>query len=307
VRNISRLLLILSFVWAITLLALGGWWLYLLYSFGAQLDQLKLALGDGYIGINQGPNLGKLILWEGTTFLLILSLLSASMLFLYLKDQKKTKSLQDFFASLTHELKTPLASMRLQAEVIEGLAVQGPSRIQELSARMVEDVVKLETQMDKILQLSRLERGGRMNLTQVDLNSFTKSIAKQFAGNLSLSLQAQAELPEILADEFALTLIFKNLFENTKNHVDENQQIQISLAHNSPWVALTYCDHGKFEGQKDRLGTMFYKHASTKGTGIGLYLIKKSLEAMGGSFKITSENPFTLELNFLVHEEGQHE
>lgn len=304
-KNSGRLLLILSFIWAITLLALGGWWLYLLMSFGERLDELKAALGDQYIALSkEGPNVEKLVLWEGSAFLVILGLLSFTMLFLYLKDQQKTKSLQDFFASLTHELKTPLASIRLQAEVIEGQALESTPRVKELTNRMVEDISNLETQMDKILQLSRLERGGRMSPTTINLEPFLKELLRHHQGQLRISLDAPKDLCPVLADHFALSLVLKNLIENTKNHVGPQSQVQLIFEDEGQWVSLLYRDEGNFKGDQSRLGEMFYKYASTQGTGIGLYLVKKSLKAMGGDLMILSANPFALKLRFLKDQEG---
>jgi len=95
-----------------------------------------------------------------------------SSLFIF-KRPKKTKDLQVFFASLTHELKTPLASIKLQSEVIEeSLNSNLDPLVHKLLRRLVQDTNKLETQMDKILQLSRIERGGELNLNSIELVSF---------------------------------------------------------------------------------------------------------------------------------------
>ena len=154
----SRLLFLLSLVWAGVLLLLGGWWIYLIFNFEnilVQIDRVRIT---------------KMIVWEGGSFIVLLLSLSISLLILYVKDQRKTKSLQAFFASLTHELKTPLASIRLQGEVInEILASKNDNSLNKLSARLLEDTGKLESQMDKILQLSRIERGGELSLTSLKI------------------------------------------------------------------------------------------------------------------------------------------
>jgi signal transduction histidine kinase len=292
-KGSSRWLLILSFVWAITLLVLGGWWLYLLISFGEKLEELKAALGEDYDGIiKEGPNLANLVKWEGGTFLVLLSLLSFTMLFLYLKDQKKTKALQDFFAALTHELKTPLASIRLQAEVIGEMTAPLVPKARDLTMRMVEDVTTLETQMDKLLQLSRLERGGSFNLTTVDFIPYLENFFQTHGRGLKFkSLQQQNDVV-VLADEFALSLILKNLVENTHSHVGEEASVDLNISLDGDFVVLNYSDKGQFTGDPERLSEMFYKHASSQGTGIGLYLVKKSLEAMDGQLQLKTNPHF---------------
>lgn len=292
-KDRSKLILRLSFLWAATLLLLGGWWLYLLLGLGKKLEELGPL--DSSI-----PNLANLVKWEGTTFIVLLVLLSTSMLFLYFKDQKKTKSLQDFFASLTHELKTPLASIRLQAEVITELIEKKyqDTSLQNLTERLLEDTSKLETQMDKILQLSRLERGGGMNLTAVELENFLLKMKKAWGRDLPLDLPKNINDLVVHADEFALELIFKNLFENTRNHAGSSQKITLIVDPRKQDVLISYRDGGLFDGDASRLSELFYKHNSSKGSGIGLYLIKKSLKQMNGDLDIetTPELVFHLRL-----------
>jgi signal transduction histidine kinase len=287
----SKLLFSLSLLWAMVLLLIGAWWIYLIFNFESILmhtDRVRVT---------------KMIVWEGGSFLVLLLLLSISLLLLYLKDLKKTKSLQAFFASLTHELKTPLASIRLQGEVInEILTAKNDTTLNKLSARLIEDTGKLETQMDKILQLSRLERGGELNLTSLRLIPFIKSLAKKWANGLNIEIDSLDTEVSIVADEFALELIFKNLFENTRNHT--KSPIVKILAHQTEnSVILTYQDEGVFSGEKNKLGTLFYKHNSSKGSGIGLYLTSGLLEKMHGKLEITTAPKLIFTLTFKKSEE----
>lgn len=228
-----------------------------------------------------------MITWEGGSFLVLLMLLSISLLILYLKDQRKTKSLQEFFASLTHELKTPLASIRLQGEVInEILESKNDPTLDKLIGRLIDDTAKLETQMDKILQLSRIERGGDLNLTTLPLVPFIKRLSKTWVPEHEVVITAPETGANIEADEFALELIMKNLLENTRIHTS-SKKINIAVSADSDRIKLTYEDHGEFSGDVEKLGTLFYKHNSRKGSGIGLYLSQKLLDKMNGNLIIT--------------------
>lgn len=282
----SRLLFLLSLVWAGVLLLLGGWWIYLIFNFEnilVQIDRVRIT---------------KMIVWEGGSFIVLLLSLSISLLILYVKDQRKTKSLQAFFASLTHELKTPLASIRLQGEVInEILASKNDSSLNKLSARLLEDTGKLESQMDKILQLSRIERGGELSLTSLKIIPFIKNLAKKWASGLSIEIEAEDLETTIIADEFALELMIKNLFENTRLHT-KSQNVKIKISKTPETVVLTYQDQGEFTGDKNKLGTLFYKHNSGKGSGIGLYLTNKLLTKMHGKFEILGHKHLIFSLTF---------
>ncbi len=281
-KNSSKLLFMLSLLWATVLLLIGGWWVYLMYNFESILATLSR------------ERMARMILWEGGSFIILLLLISFTLLILFLKDQQKSKSLQIFFASLTHELKTPLASMRLQGEVISELLNQREShkneaQLHKLLGRLIEDTNKLETQMDKILQLSRMERGGELNLTSVKLIPFIKRLSKDWLPKHHVEILCENNDVTIHADEFALQLIVKNLMENTLNHTASmNVTIKITELHDT--VVVHYNDGGEFHGDAKKLGSLFYKHNSSKGSGIGLYLSQQLMSKMHGKLTLNVLN-----------------
>ncbi|TNE94951.1 MAG: HAMP domain-containing histidine kinase [Deltaproteobacteria bacterium] len=267
----------LSVLWAVLIFALGAWWLYLILKFSSE-------------GLGNLPGQKKvlnMIAWEGGTFMVLLILLSTTLISYFMKDMKKTKALQAFFAGLTHELKTPLASMRLQAEVLKDVIEKekpDPDRVRKLSGRMIEDAMNLETQMDKILQLSRLERGGTLNITTVNLTKLVKKLTEKFGEGLELILENFDKDLKIEADEFAIELIMKNLFENTRIH-SKNKQVRMSISEGES-ILLRYDDvSAGFEGDFNRLTELFYKHNSARGSGIGLYLINQLMILMNGRLR----------------------
>ena len=81
--------------------------------------------------------------------------------------------MQAFFASVTHELRTPLTSMRLQAEAI----AEGEQRA-ELARRLLEDSHRLESQIDKTLELARIEGGGPLREQSIPLQAWVVALAR---------------------------------------------------------------------------------------------------------------------------------
>ncbi len=298
----SKLLFTLSLLWTGVLLLIGGWWVFFMINF------------EEFLVNTQRERITKMLAWEGGSFIILLLLISVSILILYLKDKRKTHSLQAFFASLTHELKTPLASIRLQGEVInEILESKKDPTLDKLIGRLIDDTAKLETQMDKILQLSRIERGGELNLTPITLLPLIKKLIKTWLPDVEVELTSQNgiqngildEKLKIEADEFALELILKNLMENTRLHT-QSQKIKMMISSDKNYVYLNYMDQGEFSGKIERLGSLFYKHNSSKGSGIGLYLSQKLLEKMGGYFLITKKDKgLSFNLTFKKSEESR--
>jgi len=285
-KRLSKIFLAISIISFVGVLALGGWWLYLVVKLSTTPE---VVLTTDFI---------KLAKWEGGTFLILLTSLTISFYYLYYKDLRKTKSLQDFFSGLTHELKTPLASIRLQGEVLQEKLNLDEAQA-KLFERLIDDTQNLEIQMDKIIQLSRVERDRSLNLQSKSIKDELKRIVSQFSGDLSIELNNLQDL-KVLIDPFALELIFKNLFENTKHH-SNNDEVAIALESSDDYIKIIYNDGGQFSGDIKKLGKLFYTHHQTRGSGIGLYLSNKLTKMMNGDFRIeTSPNFFitiTLPLN----------
>lgn len=291
-QHSSKLIFALAILWSVVILLLGAWWVYIMINF------------EYFLSVTDKSKISKMLTWEGGSFLILLILLSLSLMYLFVVDQKKTKSLQDFFAGLTHELKTPLASIRLQGEVIhEILEQRNDPKLDKLIGRLINDTTKLETQMDKLLQLSRIERGGQLNLASVSLIGIINKMSKLTLTDQALLIHLKNEKVRILADEFALELIIKNLFENTKNH-SKSKKIDITINEYDRHVEVIYQDHGEFNGELKKLGSLFYKHNSAKGSGIGLYLSKKLMALMNGDMKITNHQGLNFHLTFEKSEES---
>ena len=294
-KKSNKNLIILFSLLAFALLGIGTWWLYLLIN-------LKSNVGNMPNGISyyDHQKFINMVAWEGATFLLLISLITAIIFAYYLKDQKKTRNMQAFFSSLTHELKTPLASIRLQADVINSLLEDSQNRrLQNLSDRMIEDTKNLETQMDKILQLSRMEQGGSLNPRPLNIYNFIRETLEKWSlGEQDFQISSKDKDLNIMADPFALELILRNLLENSKNHSPQ-EMIQITIFQkNHHEVVLQYTDNGIFKGDTKKLGTLFYKHNSPKGSGIGLYLIKKLIKKMEGKLLFTISPTLSFELIF---------
>ena len=295
---------LLTLLWVVLLLSLGTWWLILVFRLHRNLSSLHLPeLGSQERFLN-------MMRWEGSFFFLMLILAGASLFYMYFRDMKKSKAMQAFFASLSHELKTPLASMRLQAEVIKDLIEDeshSHDQLASLTGRLIQDTDKLESELEKSLQLSRIEQDGSLSLSPVSLDRFLRH-HQQKLKPLHLQIDLGSGASEVMADELALNAIFRNLFENTLRHNSSTQNITISSRRNGSYVEVVYDDNGpSFAGDPRKLGNLFYKYNSTKGSGLGLYLIKNLMLKMNGGMLSKNAERLTFHLNFQAPPERAHE
>lgn len=287
--NSKKWLLSLTILWVFTILCIGSWWLFLV---------IKLSTHLKVANVNTGVDYMRMAKWEGGFFIVLLITISFSLIYLYLQELKLTSNLKAFYASLTHELKTPLASMRLQAEVINDLVEQKQTAdLTSFSMRLIEDSKRLELEMDKILHLSRVEQGGVLTLQNIHVERFLTNLIQKHYPSVKIELINFSDDLVIQADEFCLSLIFRNLVDNSLKHVKNLGTIQIGVEEKLQKPFLYYQDGGQFTGNINKIGTLFYKHNSPKGSGIGLYLISKLMKQMSGNLNI-AHSPLRFELEF---------
>lgn len=284
----------LTLVWVLLLLGLGSWWLYLVFSLHSTLSSLNLPeLGNQSRFLN-------MIRWEGIFFFVLLFLIGGSLFGMYFRDMRKSRAMQAFFSSLSHELKTPLASMRLQAEVIKDLISDedhSHEQLVSLTSRLIEDTNALESELDKSLQLSRIEQDAPLSLMPVSLERFLRKHQQKLPVKLELKFNEGTD--EVLADELALSMVFRNLFENTLRHNRQSSRILVEARRSGEFVEILYDDFGvRFTGNREKLGELFYKFNSGKGSGIGLYLIKSLMRKMQGSFVVENDERLRFRLCF---------
>lgn len=295
----------LTLFWVIFLLVLGSWWLYLVFELHASLSALQI---EALASQERFLNMMK---WEGSFFFIVLIILGISLTIMYFRDMRKTQALGAFFSSLSHELKTPLASMRLQAEVIKDLIedeTHSHEQLSKLTSRLIEDTHKLEGELEKSLQLSRIENDAPLSLVPLSLERYLKRYQSKLSPTHQLELVFQDEAREVMADELALNMIFRNLIENTKRHQTESNKIRITAYHQNGFIHVLYDDFGKpFKGNFKQLGTLFYKFNSTKGSGLGLFLIKNLMKKMQGHLEITHPGHLTFKLIFKAPAGDVHE
>src|SRR6266576_4337125 len=150
-RKHNRLAIFLVALWVVFTVTLAAWWLI----FGLrQLDLINQSNLENAVQLNRHY---QMLLWEGG--ILISSLIGGGLALLYFarREQKRHAQVEEFFAAFTHDAKTALASLRLQAESLkEDFANAEPSPLLD---RLLSDTLRLQLQLENSLFLVNLPRG----------------------------------------------------------------------------------------------------------------------------------------------------
>src|ERR1700683_2421438 len=244
-----------------------------------------------------------MLIGESSTFLALLLAISVLLAWMYSSEQRRARSVQAFFASVTHELRTPLTSIRLQAEAI----AEGAQRV-ELARRLLEDSHRLESQIEKTLELARIEGGGSLSDQEIPLHPWLahsiRDIAGAYGERLDLRAHLDADLPPVKADAAALQLILRNLVENSVRHSRVTPvSVRFAASRHGGFVVLEYQDNGLgVAAGTGRLGRLFGRGAASPGAGVGLYLVRRLMQRMHGRarFATSPGEGFRCELWFRV-------
>ncbi|TGL58912.1 sensor histidine kinase [Leptospira sarikeiensis] len=276
--------IVLPVIWVLTTVSLGVWWLFLGLRQNRMATELAFRLGPGIEKevLEKLERQSAMIKMEGAFFLFLLVSGGGTLVWLTFREEKRNKLIHDFFSTVTHEMKTPLASLRLQAE---SLLEEGVDPVKDkLLHRLLKDSDRIESQMDKALYLASLMRSEGLYLEELDLQRWEESLKEEWS---ELEIQTEWKETKVLADRRALESIFRNLLENSMQHGGATKVRILSESLPGNKIRFLFADNGKgFLGNFKLLGRLFLRHTSTSGTGVGLYIAEKLAGRMGGNFSV---------------------
>lgn len=235
--------------------------------------------------------------WEGGFFLLVLL---GGMLVLtraIRQDARLRRRQQNFLALVSHEFKSPLASMRLSAETLALRAADPDSR--RLGQRLLVDGDRLLGMVDNLLETTRIEEGEldlrpeALPLAPLAQAAMDRHGAKAAEHDVALRCQVPPEL-ELLADRTALETVLRNLLDNALNAclAGDGRGVSVTAERRDGDARIVVADDGAGFAPEDarRLFDKFHRdpQSSSPGAGLGLYIVAR-LAALSGA-KATAES-----------------
>jgi signal transduction histidine kinase len=225
----------------------------------------------------------------------------------------------NFVASVSHDLKTPLALIQLFAETLELGRVRTPDRAQEYYRIINGESKKLTRLIENILDFSRMEAGLRpYRMEPADMaESVNKVLARmetQFSqGNFTVTPKIESDLPRILADEGAAEQAIENLLANAMKYSGDNKDIVVEAKRSNGHIVVSVTDHGIGISRREqgRIFRKFYRvqrelGGGPQGTGLGLAIVDHTMRGHGGYVRVESEpdRGSTFSLHFPIPSEN---
>jgi len=215
-------------------------------------------------------------------------------------DQMKS----DFINRATHELRTPIATMLLMANLIDGHVTK--EEYNEYWAVLKTELRRERMLVEDLLSAGRLESNqAHMHFRVIDVSNIIKESLRQFEQparekNIRISSHFSDELDEtayfIMADESALSQVFVNLLGNAIKFTPNNGKVDVFMKRHNDGLDISIRDTGMGIPSEDipLLFNRFFRASNAindeiPGTGIGLYIVRSILEKHGGTIKVHSE------------------
>lgn len=224
--------------------------------------------------------------------------------FVIILRQKKLGDVKnDFVNNLTHELKTPIATISLAGQMLSDKDIQATqSSIKRYAEIINQEASRLTTQVEKVLQIALIDKGElKLKNVRINLNQLTEKVCKPFIMKIeSFNGQLKVNLPKnpvwIYADELHISNIISNLIDNALKYKLDTPVIEVSVVESENGIKLIVKDNGIGMSKVDQLRIFekFYRVEggnihNIKGFGLGLSYVKKIIDLYKGKIEVRSK------------------
>ena len=256
-----------------------------------------------YLLVKVMPKSLAMIMAEGPIFLFVFLAGAYSLHRSINREQKLQEQKRNFLLSVTHELKSPLASIKILLQTIQKRDLS-KQQVLDFIGKSLMDIERLDDMVENMLLASKIDNQSytfpkdKFNLS-VLVDSIVNRLQITKCEGTQQIIDAEIEPKiQITGDKFALTSVVTNLIENAIKYSGPCETVGVKLFSKDDKIFLEVADHGIgiADHEKSRIFDKFYRVGSedtrnTKGTGLGLYIVKEVLEKHQASIKVKDNRP----------------
>jgi signal transduction histidine kinase len=275
---------------------------------------LDFGFGDLVLNLKEvdphwiGKQINHLRLWYFSTVAVLLLAVTLGLVSLWCNAAAQirlARKKDDFISAVSHELRTPLTSIRMYAEMLEKRWVKSRDKEAEYYRNMRQESERLSRLVENVLDFSRIQRGRKKYAFNVgDINECVARVVAMmapYATEKGFSIRTEpGEIAPSAFDNDAVTQIVVNLLDNAIKYARnaDDKTITVRTRSDGPFVLIEVEDHGPGvpARQRKKIFEAFYRVEAeatreTAGTGLGLALVKKFVEAHDGFVEIINVRP----------------
>ncbi len=219
----------------------------------------------------------------------------------YQKEVLANQQRRNFLLSITHELKSPIASIRLVLETLLRRKELPKEKSEQLANSALRENERLQELVENLLLSAKLESAYQPFFEEINLVELLKDIIAKLAErhpNAQISLEMAEGLPLVKMDKQGMISIATNLLENAIKYANDLPKIVVSARYKGGQLTMDFADNGPGipEKEKKRIFEKFYRIGSeetrqTKGTGLGLFIVAQVVKAHDGHIQVLDNQP----------------
>lgn len=253
-------------------------------------------------------------------FTLIIILTFSLCIYLIIRQKKISEMKSDFINNMTHEFKTPIATISIAADSIANeKVINEEEKVRFFAGMIKKENIRMNEQVERILQIARLDRKEfEFNFQATDIHSLIEdavagiSLQVENKGG-SIETDLAAKNPVVTTDPTHFTNLVFNLLDNAIKYSSVEPFVRVKTVNNQHGVLITVEDNGigMTKAVQSRIFDKFYRLPSgnvhnIKGFGLGLSYVKAILDANGGTIRVNSEpgkgSRFVVFIPFLINQ-----
>jgi len=311
-KSKSRSIIILSVLFGYIILQFLWWEILLVKQTGQIIDGkqrlTELSSTDTNIIESEVEKLHQkkkmqvlMVVGEGTVFLLLLVFGIYKIKRAYDKEEALNNQQKNFFLSITHELKTPIAATKLQLQTLQKHKLD-PEKQNELISNALAETERLNALIDNVLLASRLDSERFIfKKEKQNISELIEEILFRYYKNEISKSQLSFDIEKSLLLEIDKTVfpsIIINLVDNALKYSFNKKDINVRLKKEGPQIILSVSDNGCgiSEAEKKKIFEKFYRAGneetrSAKGTGLGLYIISYLVQKHNAAVSVKNNTP----------------
>jgi len=235
--------------------------------------------------------------------LLVLVFIFSYTLYAILRQKKISEMKTDFINNMTHEFKTPVATIMIASEALRDPEVTADkARLKRLAGIIYDENVRLGSHIERVLSIARLEKGElNMENTAVDMNDLIMIVLDSMElqlqkRNAVITVNTDAENAVVFGDELHLSNVIYNLIDNANKYSTDAPDITITTRNANKHLIVEITDKGigMTKEQAKRIFDQFYRVPTgnlhdVKGFGLGLNYVQDIIKKLNGNVKVSSE------------------
>ncbi|MEZ0450497.1 sensor histidine kinase [Sphingobacterium thalpophilum] len=247
-------------------------------------------------------NMGYLLLPMLALLFLLVGCFAYTLIIIF-RQKKVSEMKTDFINNMTHEFKTPVATIMIASESLKDPDINADhNRVQKLANIIYDENVRLGNHIERVLDLARLEKETlKLNREDVHINDLVSAVTdsmqlrmQNIGGKFSIDLAATKDL--VVGDELHFSNVFYNLLDNAIKYSKGNLHVQINSKNTGDSIVVTITDNGigMSRDHLQKIFDQFYRIPTgnvhnVKGFGLGLSYVQDILRRLNGRITVKSE------------------